>query len=158
MRTVHIFVYSTITGRAAAGAGGYVLALDKDGRPDDLTAVKDIFALEDTTGIRAQLQIITKAVERITEQVSLHVWTEIPLIASAVRMGWIDKWTAAGFEGVKNAEEWQRLITMFEGVGMDIHRTEWHIGEPHPYRGWLSWECRRIKDRLKSRKEGQRKP
>lgn len=152
MRTVHIFVYSTITGRAAAGAGGYVLALDKDGRPDDLTAVKDIFAIEDTTGIRAQLQIITKAVERITEQVSIHVWTEIPLIASAVRMGWIDKWKAAGFEGVKNAEEWQRLITMFEGVGMDIRQTEWHIGEPHPYRGWLSWECRRIKDRLKSRK------
>ena len=146
MRTVHIFAHTTITGRAAAGAGGYVIALDKDGQPDDTTAAKDIFVLENTTGIRAQLQIITKAVERIKEPVILHVWTDIPLIASAVKMGWIDKWAAADFEGIKNAGEWERLITMFEGVGMDVRRTNWHVGEQHPYRGWLSWECRRVKD------------
>ena len=143
MRTVDIFTYHTIRGRARDGAGGYVMALEKDGVPDDLHAVRAVFGIRDKTQLAAGIFTITEAVRRLREEVELRIWTDDQLIASAVSNGWLKKWEAEGFEGKKNAEEWEDFLRQTEGVGIDPAAIIWKVKEHHPYSEYLKWETKR---------------
>ena len=143
MKTVDIFTFHTIRGRARHGAGGYVMALEKDGEPDDLHAVREVFRIREKTQLAAGIYTITEAVKRLREEVALRIWTDDQLIASAVSNGWLKRWEAEGFEGKRNAAEWEDFLRQTEGVGIDTAGIEWKIKEHHPYRSYLEWETKR---------------
>lgn len=158
MKTVHLYTYLTISGRVQDGAGGYILTVANDGVPDDAKAIKEIFPIKNTPRHRATLYILTEAVRRITEPVSLHIWTDTPLIIAAITGGWIERWKETGYltsDGtpVKHADMWNALDVCFSGVGMKPEKTIWHLKEEHPYRQYLEWECRKIAENEKIKGE-----
>lgn len=143
MKKVHLFLESSIKSRAAFGAAGYVLTIETDGTPDDARAVRAILPVRDMTGHQAQIYAATEGIGRLKEPVALHVWTDDFLIASAFGRGWLKSWKEKEFDGIKNADEWRILVTMIEGVGMVLDDVTIHMKEPHAFRAWLEWECKR---------------
>ena len=146
MKTVHIYVHTTVRGRATAGTCGYVLALEKDG--DIVSPVKHIFHTEKKTTQGALLETLAKAVTRIREAVVLHIWTDEQLIASAITQGWVEKWAAEEWKGRKNADEWREFLSITKRKGIDVRGIWFNVRQAHPFREWLRWECE------KANKEG----
>ena len=161
MQTVNIYLHSTINrpGRVT-GAGGYVLELDRGeqtGQQDAKnTAVQQILPIIDMTSQEAQLYLLREAGMRLRQKVTLRIYSNLPQIERAVRQGWLETWIRNDWIGskgdrVKNADSWQRLLTCFEALDIDLTRAEWHTGEQHPYAGLLEWEARRKAHELRQR-------
>lgn len=138
MRAVRIYTGTTFKSpRAAFGRIGYVLETQGRNGPVTRTGFAD---LENATPHQAELTVIEKALERMTEPCEITIFTESAHVASG--MEWVKTWKENGWinargKPVSNKEEWIRVLELMESHEVTVENKH------HEYSNWLRAELLR---------------
>ena len=137
MRKVNIYLHTNIKGpQKKPGVGLYVLETETNrNAPASLQQTMELTATEN----KANLQILIKALTRITQPCSLDIYTDSVYMAAGFDR--MEKWEESGWvtakgTDVKNKEEWIQLKEM-----MEKHEYVFHVGEHHEYKNWMIREA-----------------
>ena len=142
MKDVNIYLGNGIKGpQARDGDVIYILEYITAKGPVTRTEVIEV---EKISCHRAELFVLSKALERLKEKCNLNIYTE----SSYLTMGfpdWVEKWTENGWRNshgteVKNRDLWQQLTELLTG-----NKYEFHIKETHSYSAWIQSELERRK-------------
>lgn len=138
MRAVRIFTGTDLRSpRAASGKIGYVLETQGRNGPVTRTGFAD---LENATPNQAELTVIEKALERMTEPCEITIFTESTYVAAG--MEWVKQWKENGWvtargKPVSNQEEWSRVLELMEPHEVTVENKQ------HEYSSWIQTELSR---------------
>lgn len=107
--------------------------------PADATRIEDI----EGTANEVELLALIKAMEHLTKDCSIELYTESRFVASGI--GWIPGWKQKGWKTAKgqdiaHKQEWQQLDELLSGCEILVH-----CKEDHSFRKWQRFELERLK-------------
>lgn len=107
--------------------------------PADATRIEDI----EGTANEVELLALIKAMEHLTKDCSIELYTESRFVASGI--GWIPGWKQKGWKTAKgqdvaHREEWERLDELLEGKEINVH-----LKEDNSFRKWQQFQLKEAK-------------
>lgn len=107
--------------------------------PADATRIEDI----EGTANEVELLALIKAMEHLTKDCSIELYTESRFVASGI--GWIPGWKQKGWKTAKGQdvahhEEWERLDELLEGKEINVH-----LKEDNSFRKWQQFQLKEAK-------------
>lgn len=139
MKEVNIYAATSYRSpRRADGWIGYVLETEGRTGPVTLTGFEK---LQQSTRYQAELLSVIKALEHMTTQCRITVYTDSVYVAAGFR-DWAQVWKQSGWltargDPIANREEWKRLVELTDCHEITV-RTD-----NHTYSGWLAGELAR---------------
>lgn len=101
--------------------------------------------LEEIEGTANEVELIgvIMAVEHLTKDCSIELYTESRFVASGI--GWIPGWKQKGWKTAKgqdvaHREEWERLDELLEGKEINVH-----LKEDNSFRKWQQFQLKGAK-------------
>lgn len=99
---------------------------------------------------RAALTALVEALDRMTKESEIRIYSDCQHILNTCQNGWLPRWKENGWKlsngkDVKNIELWQRAYEL-----MDKHLIEWALhDEPNTYKSYMQFEItREVNDAL----------
>ena len=122
-----ITLYTDGSARGNPGPGGYGAILTYKKHEKELSG-----AFRTTTNNRMELLAVIKGLEAITHKnQEINVYADSQYVVKAVMQGWLHKWEKKGFHKKKNADLWQRFLTVYREHNVKFTWVKGHAG--HPY-------------------------
>ena len=107
--------------------------------PADATWTEDL----EGTANEVELLALIKAMEHLTADCGIELYTESQFIASGIDWlaGWREKgWKTAKGQDIAHKQEWQQLDELLSG-----HKILIHCKEDHSFKKWQQFELERLK-------------
>lgn len=107
--------------------------------PADATWIEDL----EGTANEVELLALIKAMEHLTADCDIELYTEAQFIASGIDWlaGWKKKdWKTAKGKDIAHKDEWMRLDELLSGREIMVH-----CKEDHSFRKWQQFELERLK-------------
>lgn len=107
--------------------------------PADATWIEDL----EGTANEVELLALIKAMEHLTADCDIELYTEAQFIASGIDWlaGWKKKdWKTAKGKDIAHKDEWMRLDELLSGREILVH-----CKEDHSFRKWQQFELERLK-------------
>ena len=107
--------------------------------PADRTWIEEI----EGTANEVELIATIKALEHLTADCSIELYTESRFVASGI--GWLSGWKKKGWKTAKgqdvaHREEWERLDELLEGKEIKVH-----LKEDNSFRKWQQFQLKEAK-------------
>lgn len=143
MKEVNIYLQTTVRGprKVKHGIGMYVIECVVNNVPH---TVHEKIKYENTYEVIMVLDLLIRALERLTQNAKIRIFTQCEHISSAFKCMWFIKWeknqwkNEKGIE-VKNAEKWKQIINLLKNHTYTVSK------EDHPYKSWMLEEIRKEK-------------
>lgn len=122
--TIYLYTDGASSGNPGPGGWGAVLKCG-----DLRKEMSGGFAL--TTNNRMELLAVIKGLETILwDQAEVEVWSDSQYVVRAISEGWLERWSAKGWNKVKNPDLWQRFLPLYRKHKVTFHWLRGHAGNP----------------------------
>jgi ribonuclease HI len=78
-----------------------------------------------------ELLALIVALEQIkTYKYPIEVWTDSKYVVDSISKGWVMAWRLKNYKGKKNADLWERYLTVSKNYVITLHWIKGHNGHP----------------------------
>ncbi|MGC9466999.1 MAG: ribonuclease HI [Anaerolineae bacterium] len=126
----HVIAYTDGSSLGNPGPGGYGIILRYNGHEKELSG-----GFRCTTNNRMELLAAIKALEALTEQCRVTLYTDSQYLVKAIEEGWARRWQRNGWmrnrkEVALNPDLWKQLLRLCEEHNVEFVWVRGHAGDP----------------------------
>lgn len=126
MNRVRIYTDGACSGNPGPGGAGAIIIL-----PEKRKELSKGF--KSTTNNRMELTAVILALENVSVDLPIDIFTDSKYISDAFNKGWLQKWINNGWKSadkkpVKNIDLWHRILSLIKNKNITFHWIEGHSG------------------------------